>query len=175
VPLLFLCAPSPPTETVHSCSVVFASSCGDVVPWLQPDWVLVLDGNGSRTATLHYNPNRGAPASKFQPCITSVVSTGTEGAGSGSKDTRSACEDALSLKRMVDITVKKSVRDSKGEKPAPLTIQVATDEATLRASEAFDYEFDGKSEFQQPALPPYPRDFAVAVIIGPSGSGRKIG
>ena len=24
--------------------VVFASSCGDVVPWLQPDWVLVLHG-----------------------------------------------------------------------------------------------------------------------------------
>ena len=50
-------------------------------------------------------------------------------------------------------------------------VQVATDEATTRASEAFDYEFDGKSEFQQPALPPYPAHFAVGVIVGPSGSG----
>ena len=153
--------------------VVFASSCGDVVRWLQPDWVLVLDGNGTRSATLHYNPNRGAPASTFQPRITSTVSNGDEGdsAGNTDPDVRSACQDAWSLKRLPDIKVTKTVMDKTGLKPQPLTIQVATDEATRRASEAFDYEFDGKSEFQQPALPPYPADFSVGVLVGPSGSG----
>lgn len=158
-------------ELAYCNRVVFASSCGDVVPWLQPDWVLVLDGNGARSATLHYNPNLGAPASKFQPRITTVVSNGMDGACTGTKDARSACEEAWSLKRMANIAVKNVVREGKEEKPEPLTIQVATDEATMRASEAFDYEFDGKSVFQQPTLPPYPDDFSVAVVTGPSGSG----
>eukprot|EP00282_Hemiselmis_andersenii_P018209 CAMPEP_0114153796 /NCGR_PEP_ID=MMETSP0043_2-20121206/24555_1 /TAXON_ID=464988 /ORGANISM="Hemiselmis andersenii, Strain CCMP644" /LENGTH=136 /DNA_ID=CAMNT_0001248873 /DNA_START=60 /DNA_END=467 /DNA_ORIENTATION=+ len=35
--------------------VVFASSCGDVVRWLQPDWVVVLDGSGGE-AKVQKNP-----------------------------------------------------------------------------------------------------------------------
>ena len=74
---------------------------------------------------------------------------------------------------------------------------MSTDEATTRASEAFDYEFDGKSSFasivglfglysrflltllhisgkstfQPPTLPPIPDDFVVGLLVGPSGSG----
>ena len=155
------------------CRVVFASSCGDVVPWLQPDWVLILDGKGERSATLYQNPNCGAPSSTFQPRITTIVSTGDATISDSSKDARSACEKAWSLKSMADIDVRKTVRESKNDKPKPLTIQVATDEATTRAGEAFDYEFDGKSEFQPPTLPQIPDDFTVGLLVGPSGSGMS--
>ena len=155
----------------HFKRVVFASSCGDVVPWLQPDWVLVLHGKGSRAASLHHNPNSGEPCASLQPCITMALSGG-DASGGKDKNVRGACEAALSLKHMPDLDVKHSVDGSRGQRPAALTIQVRTDEATTRSSEAFDYEFDGKSTFQPPTLPDVPKDFRVGVLVGPSGSGK---
>ena len=114
------------------CRVVFACSCGDVVPWLQPDWVLVLSGRGQRHATLYRNPNSGAPPMAFQPRVTTTVTSADDVGSVGKKDVRSACEQAWSVKRMADLDISKSVYGSKCAKPDPLTISVVIDEATTR-------------------------------------------
>ena len=87
-----------------------------------------MAGHGGRAATLHHNPNRGGDPATFLPQISTEMSCTEVGAGASAKDVRSACEEAWSLKSMPDIDVRKTVRDSKGEKPAPLTIQVSADE-----------------------------------------------
>jgi hypothetical protein len=48
--------------------VVFASSCGDVVKWLQPDWVVVLAPD--RSARMYKNPALGGPSECFRPAVT---------------------------------------------------------------------------------------------------------
>ena len=87
-----------------------------------------MAGHGGRAATLHHNPNSGGDPAIFLPQISTVLSCAEVGAGASAKDVRSACEQAWSLKCMPDIDVRKTVRDSKGEKPAPLTVQVSADE-----------------------------------------------
>ncbi len=48
-------------------NVVFASSCGDIVKWLQPDWVVVL--NQDQPAKLYVNPAIGKPSEAFRPVV----------------------------------------------------------------------------------------------------------
>ena len=110
----------------------------------------------------------------FQPRVTTTVTSADDVGSVGKKDVRSACEQAWSVKRMADLDISKSVYGSKCAKPDPLTISVAIDEATTRSSEAFDYEFDGMSVFQPPAIPPIPHDFRVGLLVGPSGSGDSV-
>ena len=51
--------------------------------------------------------------------------------------------------------------------------KVKTDEFTNYASKAFDYEFDGNSEFIGYDKPHLPEDFSIGVIHGASGSGKS--
>lgn len=55
-------------------------------------------------------------------------------------------------------------------------IEIKPDEFTAAASTAFDYKFSGKSVFQgwDKENLNIPEDFAVGLIIGPSGSGKSL-
>jgi GNAT superfamily N-acetyltransferase len=66
--------------------------------------------------------------------------------------------------------VHKAKADSDGA--AKLSVQVKLDQSTDRASEAFDYDFDGCSTFNVPNLPTIPADFNIGLVVGPSGSGK---
>lgn len=57
-------------------------------------------------------------------------------------------------------------------KESPLVAVVETDEFTTAASKAFDYEFDGKSEFFPYELPDL-GEFDIGIIAGASGSGKS--
>ena len=50
---------------------------------------------------------------------------------------------------------------------------VKKDKFTARASEAFDYEFDGRTSFKCFDKPPVPDEFSAGLIVGPSGSGKS--
>lgn len=56
--------------------------------------------------------------------------------------------------------------------PTILSSKVELDEATAKASEAFDFSFDGTTSFEVPAFTP-PDDFQLMLIVGPSGSGKS--
>jgi GNAT superfamily N-acetyltransferase len=48
---------------------------------------------------------------------------------------------------------------------------VKTDSITEELSNAFDYKFDGTTEFNPPKFT-LPEDFSIGLIVGPSGSGK---
>lgn len=54
-----------------------------------------------------------------------------------------------------------------------LESSVAPDAITKEISEMFDYEFSGSSSFDVPQMPSTPSDFAIGLIVGPSGSGKS--
>ena len=54
-----------------------------------------------------------------------------------------------------------------------LTSNVKKDEFTERASEAFDFEFDGQTSFECFDKPPVPEKFTIGLIMVPSGSGKS--
>src|SRR5210317_1370926 len=57
--------------------------------------------------------------------------------------------------------------------------KVQTDEITKELSRAFDYEFDGVTEFTPPQIATLDRqtsidsDYSIGLIVGPSGSGKS--
>ena len=53
-----------------------------------------------------------------------------------------------------------------------LTCTVQLDPAVVDLAAAADYTFNGRSSFTVPSFVP-PQDFAVGVIVGPSGSGKS--
>jgi len=53
------------------------------------------------------------------------------------------------------------------------TATVVTDKITDEISKVFDYEYSGKTEFDVPKMPALPDDFAIGLIVGPSGSGKS--
>ena len=54
------------------------------------------------------------------------------------------------------------------------SVQVKTDPITDRASQAFDYPFDGMTQFDTPQPQGIPDDYKVGLIVGPSGSGKTL-
>jgi ABC-type ATPase involved in cell division len=50
--------------------------------------------------------------------------------------------------------------------------EVMQDKITAELAGAFDYQFDGKSEFEIPAFE-LPENFQIGLIVGPSGSGKS--
>lgn len=66
-----------------------------------------------------------------------------------------------------------SIHESTRETLKILESIVRKDEFTARASEAFDYEFDGKTSFTCFDKPPVPDEFSTGLIMGPSGSGKS--
>jgi len=52
-----------------------------------------------------------------------------------------------------------------------MKITVEQDSVTDELSNAFDYEFNGTSEFNPPRFD-LPKDFGIGLIVGPSGSGK---
>jgi ABC-type lipoprotein export system ATPase subunit/GNAT superfamily N-acetyltransferase len=56
-------------------------------------------------------------------------------------------------------------------KSEPLISQVVTDEFTEAASKAFDYKFDGRSEFFAYELPDL-GEYEIGVVVGASGTGK---
>lgn len=54
------------------------------------------------------------------------------------------------------------------------SIKVQTDAITDRASEAFDYPFDGMTHFDTPQPKGIPDDYKIGLIVGPSGSGKTL-
>lgn len=55
-----------------------------------------------------------------------------------------------------------------------ITVTVQTDAITARASEAFDYEFHGTTQFDIPQPQGIPTDYKIGLIVGPSGSGKTL-
>lgn len=57
-----------------------------------------------------------------------------------------------------------------------VTCSIIPDEFTDRVSEAFDYDFDGKSTFEIPNFTNIPDkdEFNIGLIVGNSGSGKSI-
>ncbi len=53
-------------------------------------------------------------------------------------------------------------------------IHVKTDPITDRASEAFDFPFDGITQFDIPHPQRIPDDYKIGLIVGPSGSGKTL-
>ncbi|MBA7661580.1 hypothetical protein ES703_69600 [subsurface metagenome] len=53
-------------------------------------------------------------------------------------------------------------------------VTVNTDEITARASEAFDYPFDGMTHFDTPTIVGIPDHYKIGLIVGPSGSGKTL-
>ena len=53
-------------------------------------------------------------------------------------------------------------------------VSVERDGFTEVASNAFDYEFTGRTEFETWAMPDIPEDFGVGVIVGDSGTGKSL-
>lgn len=51
--------------------------------------------------------------------------------------------------------------------------EVEVDAITQEISAMFDYEFDGRSEFDAPEMPELPSKFSIGLIVGPSGSGKS--
>jgi ABC-type ATPase involved in cell division/GNAT superfamily N-acetyltransferase len=49
---------------------------------------------------------------------------------------------------------------------------VCVDEIVKQVSSAFDYKFDGVSNFEIPS-PVFPQDYSIGLIVGPSGSGKS--
>lgn len=54
------------------------------------------------------------------------------------------------------------------------SVQVKTDKITARASEAFDFPFDGMTHFDTPTIVGIPDDYKIGLIVGPSGSGKTL-
>lgn len=52
------------------------------------------------------------------------------------------------------------------------TIKITPDEFTAYVSEAFDYNFDGTSEFVLPDFVKPQNEFSIGLIVGSSGSGK---
>jgi len=55
-----------------------------------------------------------------------------------------------------------------------VSVKVQTDAITARASEAFDYPFDGMTHFDTPTIKGIPPDYKIGLIVGPSGSGKTL-
>ncbi len=55
-----------------------------------------------------------------------------------------------------------------------ISVEVQTDAITARASEAFDYPFDGMTQFDIPTPQGIPDDYKIGLIVGPSGSGKTL-
>ena len=54
------------------------------------------------------------------------------------------------------------------------TSRIQTDEITDAASQAFDYDFDGMTTFDTPAIVGIPQNYQIGLIVGPSGSGKTL-
>lgn len=61
-----------------------------------------------------------------------------------------------------------------GKKKRKVWVSVQRDEFTEFASNAFDYEFTGRTEFDRWEMPDVPKDFGVGVIVGGSGTGKSL-
>lgn len=137
--------------------------------WLQPDWVVVLDGSNK---PVHFKSNpvpMHAGANQFRPVVN--VTYELEAIES---EMQKQYERTWALKDAEGIKVKKvhKAKTEDDDRKAKLEIDVSLDESTERASEAFDYQFNGKSIFDIPVLPTVPDDFSIGLIVGPSGSGK---
>lgn len=54
------------------------------------------------------------------------------------------------------------------------SVQVKIDAITDRASEAFDYPFEGMTQFDTPQPQGIPDNYKIGLIVGPSGSGKTL-
>lgn len=54
------------------------------------------------------------------------------------------------------------------------SVHIKTDAITDRASQAFDYPFDGMTHFDTPQPQGIPDDYKIGLIVGPSGSGKTL-
>lgn len=54
------------------------------------------------------------------------------------------------------------------------SVKVQTDPITDRASEAFDFPFDGQTTFEVPPIVNLPQSYKIGLIVGPSGSGKTL-
>jgi len=68
-----------------------------------------------------------------------------------------------------------SIFDELQNKPKKkVFVSVDRDEFTETISNAFDYEFTGRSEFTTWTMPSVPSNFGVGVIVGDSGTGKSL-
>ena len=68
-----------------------------------------------------------------------------------------------------------SIFDELQNKPRKTVfVSVERDEYTKAASNAFDYPFTGRTEFETWAMPKTPDTFGVGVIVGDSGTGKSL-
>ena len=68
-----------------------------------------------------------------------------------------------------------SIFDELQNKPKKkVFVSVERDEFTEAAANAFDYEFNGRTEFTTWAMPTVPDTFGIGVIVGDSGTGKSL-
>ena len=145
--------------------VVLASVHEELLPWMGADWAYF-----PAIGRLVLNPSAGAAPnvrvrydelSFDAPFARSLPRPSVDGVMQRAKTTTSSSQfSALFGKGL-------------GTRGHKLRSTVDVDAAVRAVSAAFQYTFDGSSDFDEPTLPPLPGGWRLGLLVGPSGSGKS--
>jgi len=152
--------------------LVLATAHEACANWLQPDWV--YDVAADKTLV------RPGPAARpkitfecdWSGCWTKGWTTPKEEDRRGMRNTDLVREVASTYALAPDAIERIVLGD--GALPKPVTTRVRMNVVAVKASQAFDFEFDGNSTFTPPDFPrtKLGQDWGIGVVHGPSGSGK---
>jgi len=147
-------------EEFKECQWVLATSNRDVIPFLQPDVILEVTKD---TVITHKNPNKSK-----KPLVKARINL-----DEASVENKNLRHLIIPTEDFGDLTVTKTI-DTMDKPVIKLQTVVTNDEATVKASCAFDTPPATSVFFYVPAFPEeeVDEDFNVALITGPSGSGK---